>query len=195
MLGTVRFSERPLRRIRRRAMSVAIVHASGGNRLSLELAAVLSCALAITACGSSGPVSSNAASTGNPQAVKYADCMRSHGVPSFPDPNAAGGFDLPSNISPAAPAFRSAEKACASLEPAAGSPRAGISAAQQKSFVDNAKCMRRHGIPNFPDPVFGAGGRGIRYPPGVQFSQSAIELANKACAHVGTPLPLGALVE
>jgi hypothetical protein len=162
--------------------------------VSIALAAV-SCALVIAACGSSGRSSSAAATSGNPQGVKYADCMRSHGVQSLPDPSPNGGIDLPSSINPQAPAFRSAQQTCANLQPGAGGPPPAISPAQQKSFVANAKCMRKHGIPNFPDPTFGPGGRGIGYPPGLRFRASAINLANKACAHVGTPLPLGGLAQ
>src|ERR1019366_2641493 len=135
------------------------------------------------------------ASSASPQAVKYSDCMRAHGVPNFPDLNANGSVNLPSDINPDAPAFQSAQQACAGLRPGAGSPPPPISLAQQKSFVANAKCMRKHGVPNFPDPVFGPGGRGIGYPPGLRFRASAINLANKACAHVGTPLPLGGLAQ
>ncbi len=52
-------------------------------------------------------------------------------------------------------------------------------------------------MPNFSDPVFGPGGRGIGYdvsPGAFSGRGAAIDLANKACAHVGTPLPLGGLV-
>ena len=82
--------------------------------------------------------------------------MRSHGVPNFPDLNPNGSVNLPSGINPQAPAFQTAEQSCARLRPAAGSRPPPISLAQQKSFVANAQCVRRHGVPNFPDPVFGA---------------------------------------
>jgi hypothetical protein len=58
-------------------------------------------------------------------------------------------------------------------------------------------CMRKHGVPSFPDPSFGPGGRAISFNvrAGAFRSQSAaLNLANKACAHIGTPLPLGGLV-
>ncbi len=57
----------------------------------------------------------------------------------------------------------------------------------------HAKCMRKHGVPNFADPVFGPGGEGIGYnvPPGAFANDAAgILLASRACAHVGSPLPL-----
>jgi hypothetical protein len=143
-------------------------------------------------------LSSKPASTAAPnlssQGIKYADCMRSHGVPNVPDPSPNGGVNLPSSINPGSPAFQSAHQACASLQPNANGPRPIMSPAQQRSFLANAKCMRKHGVPNFHDPTFGPGGKGIGYKaaPGA-LNASAIKLANKACASVGTPLPLGSL--
>jgi hypothetical protein len=51
--------------------------------------------------------------------VKWARCMRSHGMPSFPDPNAQGAFDH-SKIDESSPAFQAASKACQSLARAIG---------------------------------------------------------------------------
>lgn len=51
------------------------------------------------------------------QDVKFADCMRAHGVPNFPDPSHDGGFDLPPGLHPNAPRFEQAEQACASVQP------------------------------------------------------------------------------
>src|SRR5215469_6692611 len=42
--------------------------------------------------GSSGAQSSGAQSSGAPSSVAYSACMRSHGVPSFPDPGSEGGI-------------------------------------------------------------------------------------------------------
>jgi hypothetical protein len=46
--------------------------------------------------------------------VKWARCMRAHGLPSFPDPNGQGAFDS-SKFDESTPAFQSASKACQSL--------------------------------------------------------------------------------
>lgn len=64
--------------------------------------------------------------------VKYAECMRSHGV-NIPDPGSTGtgptgGFGFRGAISPAvrnSPAFQSANTACASLRPRFGRGGAG----------------------------------------------------------------------
>jgi hypothetical protein len=51
------------------------------------------------------------------QDVLFADCMRSHQVPSFPDPSRDGVFTLPSTISEQAPAFLHATDACQKVQP------------------------------------------------------------------------------
>jgi hypothetical protein len=64
--------------------------------------------------------------------LNFAQCMRSHGVPNFPDPNSAstiwgpgGGllFTVPSSISQNAPQFVAAQNACKSLMPSSGEIR------------------------------------------------------------------------
>ncbi len=51
--------------------------------------------------------------------VKWARCMRLHGLSSFPDPNSQGAFDR-SKFDESTPAFRSASTACQSLMSAVG---------------------------------------------------------------------------
>jgi hypothetical protein len=48
--------------------------------------------------------------------VKWAHCMRSHGLPGFPDPDAEGAFDS-SRFDDNSPAYQAAGQACHSLEP------------------------------------------------------------------------------
>ncbi len=49
--------------------------------------------------------------------LTWAACMRSHGLPGFPDPNAQGAFDS-SRFDDSSPLFQAASKACGSVEPA-----------------------------------------------------------------------------
>jgi hypothetical protein len=51
------------------------------------------------------------------QDVTFAACMRSHGVPSFPDPDHDGVFTLPAGTDQQAPQFQRATQACMKLEP------------------------------------------------------------------------------
>jgi len=62
---------------------------------------------------------STSASSGQDQEqdLKFADCMRSHGVPDFPDADRDGAFTLPSTMNQQAPQFERATTACAHAEP------------------------------------------------------------------------------
>lgn len=51
------------------------------------------------------------------QGLKFAACMRSHGVPNFPDPDHDGAITLPTAIDQQAPQFQRATTACANVEP------------------------------------------------------------------------------
>jgi hypothetical protein len=51
--------------------------------------------------------------------VRWANCMRSHGLPGFPDPDAQGAFDS-SRFDHSSPAFQTASKACKAVEPTGG---------------------------------------------------------------------------
>jgi hypothetical protein len=90
--------------------------------------------------------------------------MRSHGVPSFPDPiPSAGGVQFPidSPTTLNSPAFQSAHRACQYLLPRGRAPSA--SASHQVAAVKYAQCMRLHGVPNYPDPTF-ANGQQVEQP-------------------------------
>jgi hypothetical protein len=92
-------------------------------------------------------------------ALKYSECMRSSGVPNYPDPKASGGFVLQagSGIDPSSPTFQAAEKKCSKLLPGGGPPAPGTethpSAQALAQMVKAARCMRAHGVPDFPDPA------------------------------------------
>lgn len=96
-------------------------------------------------------------------------CMRANGLSNFPDPRTGpdgggvgfpGGFIITSSDSIdvmgtpfSGPAVVHAEKACKEYMPPSGPPPT-ISASQKAAMVANARCMRKHGVPNFPDPSF-----------------------------------------
>ena len=92
--------------------------------------------------------------------VKYSACMRSHGVPNYPDPDSQGviTITISSALNPSSPLFQKAQDSCQGLRPAGN----GLSAARQQQLKARllafAACMRSHGVPNYPDPTFGAGG-------------------------------------
>ena len=58
-------------------------------------------------------------------ALKYAQCMRSHGIKDFPDPKSDGSMSIKinghsSDLNPNNPQFASADKACKHLMPGGG---------------------------------------------------------------------------
>jgi hypothetical protein len=56
------------------------------------------------------------------QMLKYAQCMRAHGVPKFPDPKPGGAFSFgtKSGVDPNTPQFKAAQQTCQKVVP--GSP-------------------------------------------------------------------------
>lgn len=106
------------------------------------------CFRAIAACGGSSP-KPHVASSG--QALKFANCMRAHGVSNYPDPTSGGGVSLPPGVDPSSPAFKSAQRACAGSAPNISAPPA-LSEATRRKLLKLSQCMRTHGQPNLPDP-------------------------------------------
>jgi hypothetical protein len=90
--------------------------------------------------------------------VQFAQCMRTHGVENFPDPDGQGQVQF-SGVNPGSPSFQAAQRACAKYSPNGGKPP---SAAQQQQAVAQAlkfsECMRSHGISDFPDPQVSSSG-------------------------------------
>jgi hypothetical protein len=115
----------------------------------------------LAGCGSSSPpATAQGSQTGGPgkQAFAYAHCMQQHGVPSFPDPvvHTSGGQTSIKQVAPAsvvnAPAFKGAQKACASLQPGPGPGGGGDQGPGKNALLAFARCLRSQGLTTFPDP-------------------------------------------
>jgi hypothetical protein len=85
------------------------------------------------------------------QAIKFAACMRKHGVTDFPDPRTSGTGNVILSI-PDSPKADAAKKACRQLLPGEGAAPASEQAQRLASLLGYAVCMRKHGVTNFPDP-------------------------------------------
>lgn len=118
-------------------------------------------------CGGGGP----ARTTGAPHGglVAYARCMRSHGVPGFPDPDSTGGIPKQQVVAArqSDPSrFDSAGTACGPLLPNGGlgpsSP--ALTPTDERDYLEAAACMRTHGYPSFPDPTFRNGQAHVEVP-------------------------------
>jgi hypothetical protein len=115
--------------------------------------------------------------------------MRAHGVADFPDPNSKGQLTInntggpgSSDLDPNNAQFQAAHKACKSLLPAPGPAQQASRRADALKF---AKCMRDHGITDFPDPN-ASGGLEIKGTPSGDLDPSSpqFQSAQKACKHL-----------
>ncbi len=193
------------------------------KRTNLSVAALASAALLIAGCGgassgsgvahigttsASSTLSASAGGTpesGAPSAavqqqmVKFAQCMRTHGEPEFPEPDEGKLIVHNSNghgPNPESPKFQAAEKACGKYRPAKVAPSPAQLAQIQESALKFSACMRSHGVPNFPDPEFSHGGGAVRLRighagngAGIDPNSSQFQAAQKACQ---SALPKGA---
>jgi hypothetical protein len=90
--------------------------------------------------------------TDQDKAVKFAACIRGHGVPHFPDPDAKGDFVFGIDVSPAV--WQKAVDACKDLEPP-GALSGKRSPKQQSAALRFAGCIPKNGVKDFPDPANG----------------------------------------
>jgi hypothetical protein len=136
------------------------------RRWGLLLAALAALGVAVAGCGGSSDSSGSASGSGgggsdSTKLVQYAQCMRKNGVPGFPDP-VNGQLNLQVTpggaLDPSSPQWKAAQQACKSLEPPGLQPGSAQSNQQQSQALKFASCMRKNGVPNFPDPQTQGGG-------------------------------------
>jgi hypothetical protein len=156
-------------------------------RWTAVLAVAAGLALLTTACsggttttGAADPGSSHSVTAAYAKALAYSQCMRSHGVPDFPDPTISnGGISLHlSNTGGASQsAMQAAQNACKSLSPV--HPLTGAQLAQNiAQGLKWAQCIRAHGLPNFPDP--NSSGAFV-LPAGLNPQSASLQAAMNAC--------------
>jgi hypothetical protein len=176
-------------------------------RITISLS-LLAAMIGLAACGSSDPTGTAGGSTSaqdssanSSKALQFAQCMRSHGVSNFPDPSSSGGINLQVQKTPNGtsvngvevngPAFQSAMQACRSYLPNGGKPSAAQTAKIKAQALAMSRCMRSHGVPNFPDPTFQTGpnggvGLGIRIGQnsGINPNSPQFQAAQKDCGSI-----------
>jgi hypothetical protein len=153
---------RPAAAVIAAAVLLLLVAACGGNRSGI---------------GSPGPanVSGSTTSASN---VAYSACMRSHGVPNYPDPDSSGQLPKPDahHLGVSSTQLQATQQSCQHLLPNTGRainagsvqqcmeaddcPRALVQQVltEERSF---AQCMRSRAVPNWPDPVTDSQGRPV----------------------------------
>jgi hypothetical protein len=121
--------------------------------------------------------------------LAVAHCMRSHGVPAFPDPSASGSVfshghtsaGLARSLGVSNTVYQVALAACRHLVPNSYAS-SGTSQQVLSQVLTFSKCMRSHGVPNFPDPD----SIGLQVPPGMTQSHQ-FQTAYRSCESLLPP--------
>ena len=161
--------------------STRVVRRAWPRPAGTAAAAIATTVLALLAVACSGSNSPGAADGGSPgnsalaNAVPYSSCVRSHGVPNYPDPGSDG--DLPKGSAQAFGVsnsqYQAAQRACRHLLPNSDTGFTATltqcletgdcpPATVQRALAEGlrfARCMRDHGVPNWPDPTVDSMGR------------------------------------
>ena len=154
----------------------------------------------------------------SPSAVAYSQCMRSHGVPNFPDPPSNGQVPKASaqQLGVSTSQLQAAQTACQHLYPNNGGSGGGLTKdsigqceetgdcpqalvqAAMTALRTFARCMRSHGVPNWPDPTIDSEGRpgfDLLHVQGFDPNSSQTSNIMQECYHVmpgGVPVPVTA---
>jgi hypothetical protein len=192
-------STRVMRRSRlgwpRPARTAAAIIAAAALALLAE-----ACSGSLPSAGSGG--SPDAGGSANSQkALAYSACMRSHGVAKYPD--ASSSNELPSGLPKVSvqqlgvsgSQYQAAQAACAHLLPNGGQMSQAQSQRDLRAMLGFARCMRSHGVPNWPDPTNGPAGWGFNLvhvqgfdPNSPQIDQKMSECSRRLPAGIGVPL-------
>jgi hypothetical protein len=157
MNHSTRVMRRPRRARPPAARTAAVIIATAGLALL-----VTACSASPSSTGSGG--ASNAGGSANARLVAFSRCVRSHGVPNFPDPQAGASnakFPSAQQLRVSSSQLSTAENACQRLLPVGIDdqfPPAEVPLLL-RGMLPFARCMRSHGVPNFPDPAADSEGR------------------------------------
>jgi hypothetical protein len=182
------------------------------GRTARWLGAVLTLSGLLAACGGGGPGSGIASLNGKDKAsktsskkssgkqsaqdafLKYAQCMRRHGI-DMPDPKFSGDGGVSIQAAPPgdssggspqgpSPQFEAADKACShfiddAVNSSGHKPDPQQQEKMQEAALAFAKCMRAHGV-DMPDPTFSGNGR-VSQQAGGNPDDPKFQAAQKAC--------------
>ena len=148
------------------------------SRIAAAIIATGALVVLVAACSSPSSAGGSPAAAGSAtssSAVAYSHCMRSHGEPTFADPPSSGLVPKadPQELGVSSSQLQAAQRACQHLYPTNGGAL-GASLRQCEETGDCpqamvqrvvndmrllARCMRSHGVPNWPDPTVDSEGR------------------------------------
>jgi hypothetical protein len=177
-------------------------------RFGVAFVATAVLSLAVAACGSPsgsgvaqlGSTTTQASSSTRPpssssratEALAFVRCMRSRGVSKYPDPSATGvvakvslqQLGIPSAV------FQEAQAACQHLFPNNGQSSQASNQQMLNALYEFARCVRSHGVPNWPDPLAESdpgqpGTPGFpRNMPGINANSPVVMSATHTCQHL-----------
>lgn len=158
-------------------------------RMRTALVLAVLAGLSLTGCSTSddasGPTSDGSPSMSVEDSMAaFVKCMREHGI-DMPDAEINGdggvGISIPQGTDPEA--VDAATQACKQYQPNGGEPEKLSPELMEKNRA-YAKCMREHGLPDFPDPDPDTGGISLN---GNQFmpDNPDFKAADKACGGPG----------
>jgi hypothetical protein len=153
--------------------------------------AVVACSLLAAGCGGSLPGVANVATstinstaTAQNEALAFARCMRSHGIPGWPDPLSNGGFDKSQlrQLGVSVSRVHALEEGpCNHLLNGAPSQSYTITLADRADYLHAAACMRSHGVSGFPDPTFKSNGVQTNIPASINQDSAQFKSAAETC--------------
>jgi hypothetical protein len=120
--------------------------------MSRAAAAVGVAGLVLLAAACAG--SPTKASDGGTGAIAFSQCMRSHGIPAYPNPGSGGLLpkQTPQQLGVPETVFQAAQGACIHLVRNGGRPNPAQVQQYQSVMLKYARCIRAHGVANMPDP-------------------------------------------
>ena len=176
------------------------------SRIAAAIIATGALVVLVAACSSPSSAGGSPAAAGSAtssSAVAYSHCMRSRGVPNFPDPPSSGLVPKadPQELGVSSSRLQAAQRACQHLYPTNGGAL-GASLRQCEETGDCpqamvqrvvsdmrllARCMRSHGVPNWPDPTVDSEGRpdfNLLHVHGFDPNSPQINNKMRECGHV-----------
>jgi hypothetical protein len=160
--------------------------------IAASVVAIAALALLAAGCGgggspgaASGASSTTAAGAGTQNgALAFARCLRSHGLPKWPDPTSSGVFDKSKlrQTGYGVSQVRAVEDgACKHLLGGVSHQGPVITAADRTDYLRAAACMRSHGFPGFPDPTFQTNNVRTNVPSSIDQDSAQFKSAAKIC--------------
>ena len=160
-----------------------------------RLLLVAAAAFSLLAAGCGGSSAPGVAVSGGTTTIQYgasgaqaaalalARCMRTHGVPDWPDPESNGAFDKGTLRQLGLPLarLRSIQDRYCHVDFENPGAAQTITAAERDDYLKAAACMRRHGYPSFPDPTFPGHTVTVDVPAGIDQASSRFRSAATIC--------------